>query len=91
MNEENLSLSEEVNKDAQTVTLTVNGSNGDFLKNLTSVKLGEDTVYAKGVESSDAVYYVVWARTTRAISLCITSSRAAYQRHACRQSITRMY
>lgn len=59
VNEENLSLSEEVNKDAQTVTLTVNGSNGDFLKNLTSVKLGEDTVYAKGVESSDAVYYVV--------------------------------
>lgn len=59
VNEENLSLSAEVNKDAQTVTLTVNGSNGDFLKNLTSVKLGEDTVYAKGVESSDAVYYVV--------------------------------
>ena len=59
MNEENLSLSEEVNKDAQTVTLTVNGSNGDFLKNLTSVKLGEDTVYGKGVEGSDAVYYVV--------------------------------
>lgn len=59
VNEENLSLSAEVNKDAQTVTLTVNGSNGDFLKNLTSVKLGEDTVYGKGVESSDAVYYVV--------------------------------
>lgn len=59
VNEENLSLSADVNKDAQTVTLTVNGSNGDFLKNLTSVKLGEDTVYAKGVESSDAVYYVV--------------------------------
>ena len=61
VNEENLSLSAEVNKDAQTVTLTVNGSNGDFLKNLTSVKLGEDTVYAKGVESSDAVYYVLGA------------------------------
>ena len=30
-----------------------------FLKNLTSVKLGEDTVYGKGVEGSDAVYYVV--------------------------------
>ena len=61
VNEENLSLSADVNKDAQTVTLTVNGSNGDFLKNLTSVKLGEDTVYAKGVESSDAVYYVLGA------------------------------
>lgn len=59
VNEENLSLSAEVNKDTQTVTLTVNGSNGDFLKNLTSVKLGEDTVYGKGVEGSDAVYYVV--------------------------------
>ena len=59
VNEENLSLSADVNKDAQTVTLTVNGSNGDFLKNLTSVKLGEDTVYGKGVEGSDAVYYVV--------------------------------
>ena len=59
VNEENLSLSAEVNKDAQTVTLTVNGSNGDFLKNLTSVKLGEDTVYGKDVEGSDAVYYVV--------------------------------
>ncbi|WP_443599927.1 hemoblobin-interacting domain-containing protein [Agathobaculum sp.] len=61
VNEENLSLSAEVNKDAQTVTLTVNGSNGDFLKNLTSVKLGEDTVYGKGVEGSDAVYYVLGA------------------------------
>ena len=59
VNEENLSLSEEVNKDAQTVTLTVNGSNGDFLKNLTSVKLGDDAVYGQGVEGSDAVYYVV--------------------------------
>lgn len=59
VNEENLSLSAEVNKDAQTVTLTVNGSNGDFLKNLTSVKLGEDTVYGKGVGGSDEVYYVV--------------------------------
>lgn len=61
VNEENLSLSAEVNKDAQTVTLTVNGSNGDFLKNLTSVKLGEDTVYGKGVEGSDEVYYVLGA------------------------------
>ena len=61
VNEENLSLSAEVNKDAQTVTLTVNGSNGDFLKNLTSVKLGEDTVYGKGVGGSDAVYYVLGA------------------------------
>ena len=59
VNEENLSLSEEVDKDAKTVTLTVNGSNGDFLKNLTSVKLGDDAVYGKGVEGSDAVYYEI--------------------------------
>lgn len=59
VNEENLSLSEEVNKDAQTVTLTVNGSNGDFLKNLKSVKLGDDAVYGKGIEGSDAVYYEI--------------------------------
>ena len=59
VNEENLSLSEEVDKDAQTVTLTVNGSNGDFLKNLTSVKLGDDAVYGQGVEGSDAVYYEI--------------------------------
>lgn len=61
VNEENLSLSAEVDKDAQTVTLTVNGSNGDFLKNLTSVKLSDDAVYGKGVEGSDAVYYVLGA------------------------------
>ena len=61
VNEESLSLSEEVNKDAQTVTLTVNGSNGDFLKNLKSVKLGDDAVYGQGVEGSDAVYYVLGA------------------------------
>ena len=59
VNEENLSLSEEVNKDAQTVTLTVNGSNGDFLKNLKSVKLGDDAVYGEGVEGSNAVYYEI--------------------------------
>ena len=59
VNEENLSLSAEVDKDAQTVTLTVNGSNGDFLKNLKSVKLGDDAVYGQGVEGSDAVYYEI--------------------------------
>ena len=59
VNEENLSLSAEVNKDAKTVTLTVNGSNGDFLKNLTSVKLGDDAVYGKGVEGGAAVYYEI--------------------------------
>ena len=68
VNEENLSLSEEVNKDAQTVTLTVNGSNGDFLKNLTSVKLGDDAVYGQGVEGSNAVYYEI-AENNKSLTL----------------------
>lgn len=59
VNEEKLSLLAKVDQDAQTVTLTVNGSEGDFLKNLKSVKLGDDTVYNKGVEGSDAVYYEI--------------------------------
>ena len=68
VNEENLSLSAEVNKDAKTVTLTVNGSNGDFLKNLTSVKLGDDAVYGEGVEGSDAVYYEI-AENNKSLTL----------------------
>ena len=68
VNEENLSLSAEVNKDAQTVTLTVNGSNGDFLKNLKSVKLGDDAVYGQGVEGSDAVYYEI-AENNKSLTL----------------------
>ena len=68
VNEENLSLSAEVNKDAKTVTLTVNGSNGDFLKNLTSVKLGDDAVYGQGVEGSDAVYYEI-AENNKSLTL----------------------
>lgn len=59
VNEEKLSLLAKVDQDAQTVTLTVNGSEGDFLKNLKSVKLGDDTVYGKDVEGSDAVYYEI--------------------------------
>lgn len=68
VNEENLSLSAEVDKDAKTVTLTVNGSNGDFLKNLTSVKLGDDAVYGQGVEGSDAVYYEI-AENNKSLTL----------------------
>lgn len=68
VNEENLSLSAEVNKDAKTVTLTVNGSNGDFLKNLKSVKLGDDAVYGQGVEGSDAVYYEI-AENNKSLTL----------------------
>ena len=49
--ENNLSLSAKVDTDKHTVTLTVDGSSGDFLKNLKSV-------WAQGVGGSDAVYYV---------------------------------
>ena len=60
--ENNLSLSAKVDTDKHTVTLTVDGSSGDFLKNLKSVTLknGDKTspVWAQGVGGSDAVYYV---------------------------------
>lgn len=45
------------------VHISVNGSDGDFLKNLKSITLTkdgkDDPVWAKGVEGSDAVYYVL--------------------------------
>lgn len=45
------------------VHISVNESDGDFLKNLKSITLTkdgkEDTVWTKDVEGSDAVYYVV--------------------------------
>lgn len=47
------------------VHISVNGSDGDFLKNLKSITLTkdgkDDPVWAKGVEGSDAVYYVLAA------------------------------
>ena len=61
--ENNLSLSAKVDTDKHTITLTVDGSSGDFLKNLKSVTLknGDKTspVWAQGVGGSDAVYYVI--------------------------------
>ena len=55
-----LDITAEANKP---VHVAVSGSDGDFLKNLKSVTLTkdgkEDPVYAKGVEGSDAVYYVI--------------------------------
>lgn len=61
--ENNLSLSAKVYTDQHTVTLTVDGSSGDFLKNLKSVTLknGDKTspVWTQGVGGSDAVYYVI--------------------------------
>ena len=66
VNEENLSLTVEKAdslKEGNAVTIEITGSEGDFLKNLKGVVLNDgktnDTVWGKGVEGSDAVYYVI--------------------------------
>lgn len=64
VNETDLSLKATVDTEtAGKVHIVVNNSNGDFLKNLKSITLTKgdevDVVLAKGVEGSDAVYYVV--------------------------------
>lgn len=61
-NEQNAALSDAVvDKAAQTVTFTVENSDGDFLKNLYSVTLTKDgntsSVWTMGVGGSDSVYY----------------------------------
>ena len=61
VNETGLSLSVADTVAGEPVVITVENSNGDFLKNLKSVKLGDDAVYGKGVEGSDEVYYVLSA------------------------------
>ena len=61
VNEEDLSL--EVIQPEGKVTVAIKNSKGDFLKNLKSITLTKDgktdTVWTKGAEGSDAVYYVV--------------------------------
>lgn len=61
VNEEDLSL--EVTQPEGKVTVAIKKSKGDFLKNLKSITLTKDgktdTVWTKGAEGSDAVYYVV--------------------------------
>lgn len=66
VNETDLSLNATVDTEtAGKVHIVINGSNGDFLKNLKSITLTkdgeEDTVWTKDVEGSDAVYYVLAA------------------------------
>ena len=66
VNETDLSLKATVDTEtAGKVHIVINGSNGDFLKNLKSITLTkdgkEDTVWTKDVEGSDAVYYVLAA------------------------------
>lgn len=66
VNETDLSLNATVDTEtAGKVHIVINGSNGDFLKNLKSITLTkdgkEDTVWTKDVEGSNAVYYVLAA------------------------------
>ena len=66
VNETDLSLNATVDTEtAGKVHIVINGSNGDFLKNLKSITLTKgdevDVVWAKDVEGSDAVYYVLAA------------------------------
>ena len=62
VNESGLALNITAEKN-KPVHVVISGSDGDFLKNLKSVTLTkdgkDDPVYAKGVEGSDAVYYVI--------------------------------
>lgn len=59
-----LSVNNESFKQGETATLTVEGSKGDFLKNLTGVALMKDgkvvkNVLNKGAEGSEAAYYEI--------------------------------
>ena len=59
-----LSVNKESFKQGETATLTVNGSKGDFLKNLTGVALMKEgkvvkNVLYKGAEGSEAAYYEI--------------------------------
>ena len=59
-----LSVNKESFKQGETATLTVKGSKGDFLKNLTGVALMKDgkvvkNVLYKGAEGSEAAYYEI--------------------------------
>lgn len=63
INETGLELEHSTDEKTGIVAISVKNSEGDFLSRLKSVTLTsngkDDAVYAKGVESSDTVYYVV--------------------------------
>lgn len=60
VNETDLSLKATVDTEtAGKVHIVINGSKGDFLKNLNAITLGDRNVWPKGVSSADDVYYVV--------------------------------
>ena len=63
VNESGLALDITAAEENKPVHVAISGSDGDFLKNLKSVTLTkdgkDDPVCEKGVEGSDAVYYVI--------------------------------
>ncbi len=63
LNETDLKLKAEADKETGVVKISVENSDGDFLSNLAAVTLTsngkDDSVYYKGYEGSDAVYYVL--------------------------------
>lgn len=82
VNETDLSLTATVDEEtAGKVHIVINGSNGDFLKNLKSITLTKgdevDVVWAKGVEGSNAVYYVV-AKDYKSVDLYNVTTPGQY-------------
>lgn len=82
VNETDLSLTATVDEEtAGKVHIVVNNSNGDFLKNLKSITLTKgdevDVVLAKGVEGSNAVYYVV-AKDYKSVDLYNVTTPGQY-------------
>ena len=73
-----LSVNKESFKQGETATLTVKGSKGDFLKNLTGVALMKDgkvvkNVLYKGAEGSEAAYYEIDKNAGNVLKLTLTA------------------
>lgn len=73
-----LSVNNESFKQGETATLTVEGSKGDFLKNLTGVALMKEgkvvkNVLYKGAEGSEATYYEIDKNAGNVLKLTLTA------------------
>ena len=73
-----LSVNKESFKQGETATLTVEGSKGDFLKNLTGVALMKEgkvvkNVLYKGAEGSEAAYYEIDKNAGNVLKLTLTA------------------
>jgi len=66
-----------VTQENDVVHISVNGSDGDFLKNLNAITLGERNVWPKGVSSADDVYYVV-AKDYKSVDLYNVTTPGQY-------------